>query len=712
MLELSGAPRTHLNKSRPKDAPFRVVYPFVGALWLIGAQADTLSNVHMAHAWLPEVNVTAGYDNGIGSSDSASQGTIASQQLQEQPLLRPADVLTNIPGMVVTQHSGDGKANQYFLRGINLDHGTDFATTVNGVPVNMPSHAHGQGYSDLNFLIPELVQRIDYRKGPYFAQDGDFSSAGSAHIVYRRRLERAFSDLTIGQGAYVRGVAASSHNVGEGLSLLTAAERLNHNGPWTTPQGLRKTNALLTLSEGSAAQGWSTSLSAYRAHWSATDQVPQRLIDAGTYQGQAFGRFDSLDPSDGANTSRTSLSGEWHQRNAHDSTHISGYVMAYDLDLYSNFTYTLTPMGDQFNQRDHRQVLGGSASHSWAVDSSVATAMHNTLGLQLRQDQIQAGLTNTTQRQPTQAVRDDRIQQGMLGLYGENEARWTDGFKTVTGLRWDQYTAHVQSLLLADNSGAHQSQVFSPKFSAIFGPWHDTEWFFNIGRGFHSNDARGTTAKLDPKTLQAVDAVPGLVRSWGREIGLKTQAHPNWQTSLALWQLHFDSELLYVGDAGNTKASRPSQRTGVEWSSRWTPRDNMVFDMNIAWTRPRYSDPSGNGNFIPNAVQRVANISATLRQHGPWSAHVGLRYIGPAALTEDNSVRAAAHISSQLRITRQMDPQLRIAMDVMNLTNRVNQDIQYAYTSRLAGEPLAGVNGLHVHPAEPRTVRLTAHYTY
>ena len=712
MLELSGASRTHLHKPRPKDAPFRAICPFVGAIWLFGAQADTLGSHHLAHAWMPEINIVGQYDNGLGSSESASQGVILGKQLQEQPLQRPADVLTFIPGMVVTQHSGDGKANQYFLRGINLDHGTDFATTVNGVPVNMPSHAHGQGYSDLNFLIPELVQRIDYRKGPYAAQDGDFASAGSANIVYRRRLEHAFSDVTVGQGAYVRGVAASSHAVGEGLTLLTAAERLNHNGPWSSPQGLRKTNVLLTLSDGSAAQGWSTSLTAYRAHWRATDQVPQRLMDAGSYQGQAFGRFDSLDPSDGASSSRTSLSGEWHQRTPHDQTRVSWYVMQYDLNLYSNFTYHLNPGGDQFNQRDHRNVLGGSASHTWALDGTDAVAMHNTLGLQLRQDDIQDGLTYTAQRQPIQAVREDQIQQLLVGVYGENAATWTAWFKTVTGVRLDQYTAHVTSALLADNSGTHQSQQISPKFSAIFGPWKNTELFFNIGHGFHSNDARGTTAKIDPQTLQPMAAVPGLVRALGREVGVKAQPNAHWQTSLALWQLQFDSELLYVGDTGNTQASRASQRTGVEWSNHWTPQDHWVLDANMAWTRPRYTDNQPSGNFIPNAVQRVASLSATIRKYGPWSASLGVRYIGSGALTEDNRIRSATNISTQLRVTRQMDPRLSVSMDVMNLTNRMNQDIQYVYTSRLIGEPVGGVNGLHVHPAEPRTVRLTAHYTY
>ena len=288
---------------------------------------------------LASIVVTGHYDNSIGTSDTASEGVIGPELLRNRAILRPADVLEYIPGMVVTQHSGDGKANQYFLRGMNLDHGTDFATTVNGVPVNMPTHAHGHGYSDLNFLIPELVQRVEYRKGPYFASEGDFSSAGTANFVYRTKLDRPFADATIGQRGYLRGVAGVSRDVSEGVTLLTAVERLNNNGPWSVPEGIRKTNAQFILSGGSPREGWSTSLSAYSARWNSTDQIPQRLIDAGTYQGQSFGRFDSLDSSDGGKTNRTSLSGNWHQVTGHELSKIEWYAIKYDLNLFSNFTY-------------------------------------------------------------------------------------------------------------------------------------------------------------------------------------------------------------------------------------------------------------------------------------------------------------------------------------------------------------------------------------
>lgn len=657
---------------------------------------------------LAPIVVTGHYDNSIGTSDAASEGVIGPELLRNRAILRPADVLEYIPGMVVTQHSGDGKANQYFLRGMNLDHGTDFATTVNGVPVNMPTHAHGHGYSDLNFLIPELVQRVEYRKGPYFASEGDFSSAGSAKFVYRTKLDRPFADVTIGQRGYLRGVAGVSREVSEGVSLLTAVERLNNNGPWSVPEGIRKTNAQFILSGGSPREGWSTSLSAYSARWNSTDQIPQRLIDAGSYQGKPFGRFDSLDPSDGGNTNRTSLSGNWHQSTDHELTKIEWYAIKYDLNLFSNFTYSLDRTNDQFAQTDDRSVWGGKAYRSWFTDLSDGRSMQNTLGVQMRQDRIRVGLYDTVSRQIQSTVRDDDVHQTLVGIYGENEMGWSSWLRTVTGLRVDQFSAKVTSHSQPQNSGNATASKVSPKFSVIFGPWQKTEFFINAGNGFHSNDARGTTAKVDPKTGFPIDSVPGLVSSRGQEIGVKSQIVPNLQTTLAVWRLDFDSELVYVGDAGNTEAGRPSRRTGVEWSNHWTPGEHLLMDANFAWTRPRYSDIDPAGNRIPNAVQRVANLTFALRNLGQWSGSLGVRYIGSAPLIEDDSVRSNASVTANLRLSRKMSNNLDIALDVLNLTDRKNNDISYYYTSRVAGEQLGGVDGVHVHPAEPRTIRVTA----
>jgi len=655
---------------------------------------------------LAPIEVIGQHDNAWGRSEAASQGVIAAERWRERAWLRPAELLEQIPGMVVTQHSGDGKANQYFLRGMNLDHGTDFATTLDGVPINLPTHAHGQGYSDLNLLIPELVSRIDYRKGPYFASEGDFSSAGSAHIVYRTRLERPLAEVTLGQRGHLRALAAESREVGESVTLLSALERLHHDGPWNVPQGLRKSNAQFILSGGSPREGWRAGLSAYAAHWNATDQVPQRLIDAGSHQGQPFGRFDSLDPSSGAHTRRTSLSLGWHQASDNAFTKVQAYAIGYGLRLLSNFTYRLARPSDQFAQTDQRTVLGGQLARTWLADLGEGRSVQNTLGLQLRQDRIRLGLLDTVAGQTMATVRDDAVTQSLLGAYADSEIAWAPWLRTVLGLRADQFKAQVTSHSQALNSGPTSANRLSPKFSLVLGPWHKTEFFINAGRGFHSNDARGTTARVDPRTGLPVGTVPGLVGAQGQEIGFKSQRIPKLHTTLALWQLDFDSELVYVGDAGHTEAGRASRRTGLEWSNHWTPSAHWAIDANLAWTRPRHADGAA-GVHIVNAVQKVVHLSAALRQLGRWSAALALRHVGAAPLTEDNAVRSASSTTANLRVGRQVSRDLDLALDVLNLTNRQHNDIAYVYTSRVAGEA-TGVQGLHVHPAEPRSVRFTA----
>jgi outer membrane cobalamin receptor len=638
------------------------------------------------------------YDNAVGSSDAASQGSITAELLKSRPALRPGEVLESVPGLIVTQHSGDGKANQYFLRGFNLDHGTDFATTVAGMPVNMPTHGHGQGYTDLNFLIPELVQRIDYRKGPYFATHGDFASAGAADIVYRTRLDAPFGQFTLGENGYRRGVAAGSFKLGGVLQLLAAGEAMANDGPWTVPEGLQRRNAVLTLSGGDASQGFSATLMGYRARWTSTDQIPQRLIDS-----DALGRFDSLDPSDGGRTTRSSLSGEWHRNDGRSQTRLSVYAMRYSLALYSNFTYALErpEQGDQFAQKDDRSVFGLQASH--AVGHSLGgLPVRSEVGLQLRHDRIRVGLFDTVARVSTATTRDDRVRETMASVYGQSSAELAPWLRAIVGVRADRVSNRVDSLSLADNSGrAHDTHV-SPKLSLIAGPFAKTEVFFNAGRGLHSNDARGTTARFDPKTGDAVDAVPPLVASRGWELGARTEALPGLQSSLALWKLDFDSELVYVGDAGATEASAASRRRGVEFNNRWTPGRHVLIDADLAWTHARFA----NGDRIPNAVDRVASLAATVRDIGPWSASLQWRYLGSGALVEDNSVRSRSSLTTNLRVGWQVSPKVELTLDVFNLFNRKVDDIQYVYESRVPGEAEA-VADRHVHPAEPRSARLT-----
>jgi len=667
----------------------------------------------VAAAQLPTIEITGRhYDNGLGTSDAASQGVIRAELLKSRPALRPGEVLEFVPGVIVTQHSGDGKANQYFLRGFNLDHGTDFATTVNGLPVNMPTHGHGQGYADLNFLIPELVDRIEYRKGPYFARSGDFSSAGSADVMYRSTLEAPFAAVTLGERGYRRIVGAGSHEIAPGVQLLGAVEWLRNDGPWTVPEGLRKTNAVLTLSAGAGAEGWSASFMGYDARWTSTDQVPQRLIDAGTYNGKPFGRFDSLDPSDGGETRRTSVSGEWHRKtDAGATTRVSAYAIDYRLELFSNFTYALERPagGDQFSQQDKRSVYGLAASH--AFDHRLGSlAARTEFGTQLRHDRIRVGLFDTVARSITGVTRDDEVRETMLSVYGQSSIELTPWLRTVLGLRADNARLDVDSLSLAANSGRARDTMLSPKFSLVLGPWAKTELYFNAGRGMHSNDARGTTATVDPRSGAPVDKVPGLVASRGMELGVRTEWLAGLQSSLALWKLDFDSELVYIGDAGATEPNRPSKRIGIEWNNRWIPKPWLLVDADLAWTRARFSDSDPAGERIANSVDKVASVALTLRELGPWSTSLQWRYLGAGPLTEDNSVRSNASSTFNLRVSRRLGRGVwgdsELTLDVFNLFDRKVNDIEYFYESRLPNEA-APVPGKHVHAAEPRTLRLT-----
>ena len=651
------------------------------------------------------VMVVGQTDRGVGLSDAATQGTVRAADIERRPAMRPGDLLEFVPGMVVTQHSGDGKANQYFLRGFNLDHGTDFATRVDGIPVNMPSHGHGQGYTDLNFVIPELVQRMHYRKGPYFAQDGDFATAGAADIEYRRAFDSPFAQLSVGGHGYRRGLLGASATVAPGIALLGALELMGNDGPWTVPEGLRRVNAVLGASGGDRAQGWQASLMAYDARWTATDQVPQRLLDAGQLQGRTFGRFDSLDPTDGGSTARYSLSGQWHRLGDATSSRISAYAMRYRLALYSNFSYQRDrgADGDQFAQQDSRSVYGLSASH--AVGHTLAgLPARSEWGLQLRHDRIHAGLSDSVARQISGITRDDRIRQTDAGIYGQTAVEWTPWLRTVLGLRGDRLVASVAGPLAANAGTAGQGQ-WSPKLSVVAGPFSGTEFYFNAGRGFHSNDARGATTTVDARSGQAVIPVPALAAARGAEVGLRSQALAGWRTSLALWQLASESELVYLGDSGTTEARPGSRRRGVEFNNRWTLQPWLLLDADLAWTHARLDG----GRRIPNAVDKVASLSATVADRGPWSASLQWRYLGSGALVEDNSLRSRSAASANLRLSWRLPAPTRdgaLTLDLFNLFDRPHDDIQYAYASRLPGEA-APVFDRHVHPAEPRSLRVT-----
>jgi len=658
---------------------------------------------------LSPVEVRARAENLEGIAMAGSEGVVSGQRLAAVPILRPGEALEMVPGLIVTQHAGDGKANQYFLRGFNLDHGTDFATYLGGVPVNMPTHAHGQGYSDLNFLIPELVDRITYRKGPYDAAEGDFSSAGAAHIDYVRKIDSGLAQVTLGQNGYVRNLLAGSPEVAGG-HLLYGLELFHNDGPWQVDEHYRKLNGVLGYSQGSRNNGFSVSAMAYGGRWTSTDQIAERAINSG-----AVDRFGSLDPSTGGKTERYSLSGEWAKHWGGAQSKANVWWLKSSLDLWSNFQYCLNngcPPGDQFKQAERRQAGGLSASHT-IFGNWGGFAVENAFGVQMRVDHLSPiGLYATSNRETLATIREDRVTQRSLGIWAQNETRWTDWFRSIQGLRADSYDFRVDSSLAA-NSGRADDQMVTPKLSLVFGPWKKTELYLNYGHGFHSNDARGTTIRVDPADgITPVSKVQPLVRTRGYEVGLRSEILPGWQSTLTLWQLSAASELLFVGDAGTTEPSRPSRRYGVEWSNLYVLSDWLAFDADLAWSHARFRDHDPLvGDHIPGAVTGTANLGLTLDNLGPWYGALRLRYFGPRPLVEDNSVRSKASSLTNLRIGYKIDRHAQVALDVYNLFDAKANDIEYWYDSQLSGEPVPQADR-HIHPTEPRSVRLSFSYRF
>ncbi|HMJ88692.1 MAG TPA: TonB-dependent receptor, partial [Candidatus Acidoferrum sp.] len=521
---------------------------------------------------LDEIVVEGREDSLIGVADSATQGTVGAKQLADRPIQRAGEILETVPGVIITQHAGGGKANQYFLRGFNLDHGTDFYTTLDDMPVNLPSHGHGQGYTDMNIVIPELVQRVNYEKGVYYAQNGDFASAGAAHLETFRVLPQSFVTLEGGMYGYGRLVTASSPQLRNGY-LLYGAEAYHHDGPWKNADDYQKFNGIVSYSLGDTANGYSITARGYHGRWGSSDQVARSAIEQ-----HVVNFYDSLDDTTGGDSQRYSFQAEWHRSGDRSATKLMAYGFYYDLDLFSNFTYFLDDpvRGDQFEQKDRRWVRGLNASHT-LFGQLAGREMENTFGLQVRDDVIRNGLFRTQHRDRISTTRRDDIAESSVGLYFENKVQWAEKIRTVAGLRGDFYHFDVDSTLGA-NSDARADVIGSPKLSLIFGPWEKTEVYLQGGLGHHSNDGRGANTRIDPASGARVSRADPLVQTYGAEFGARNTFVPGLQSTVSLWWLDVDSELLFVGDAGATEASRPSRRHGVEFANYYNVNKWITLD--------------------------------------------------------------------------------------------------------------------------------------
>lgn len=642
-------------------------------------------------------------ENLIGVAQSASQGAITAAQLEVRPLLRVGEVLETVPGMIASSHAGGGKANQYFLRGFNLDHGTDFSQTVAGTPVNLPSHAHGQGYSDINFIIPELVSGVQYSKGPYFAEQGDFATAGAANTNYVTALDRPIAQLEIGGQGYERGLFAASPAVADG-HLLLAFEGGHNDGPWVRPDDFRQLKGVVRYSRGDAINGWLLTAMGYHGRWTSTDAIPRRAITSGLLD-----RFGTLDSSDGGNTYRYSISGDWQHGTPTTLTRITAYGIGSDLSLFSNFTYYLDdPVhGDQHEQADRRFIAGAKLSHKRQTHWG-GRNVQNTFGLQLRNDDITTlALYHTEERVRLSTVSEAAVLETSGAVYAQNDIEWLPWLRTMAGLRADVTRFRADASLSA-NSGVTSAGIVSPKGGLVLGPWGGTEFYVNAGEGFHSNDARGVLATRDAAG-DRIEPVTPLVRAKGAEVGVRTVAVPHLQTTLTVWTLSLASELTWDGDTFWSVPNRPSRRNGVELANYYSPNRWLTIDADLSWSRARFTESDPVGDFVPEAVGTVASAGVSFDNVRNGFGSIRWRYFGPRALVEDNSVRSESTSLFDLEGGYRISRNVRVTASVFNLLNAANSDIDYYYTSRLPSEPAGGFTDIETHPAPPRSARVMLH---
>jgi len=630
----------------------------------------------------------------IGIAGAASEGGVAGADIEVRPLLRPGELLEATPGLIATQHSGGGKANQYFLRGFNLDHGTDFGLYIDDMPMNFRTHGHGQGYLDVNGLIPEAVERVDYRKGPYRADAGDFSFVGSAQITTRDRLE-PFALAEVGQYGYRRFVAGGSAKVGGGDLLVIGQAKLN-DGPWQLPEDFEGYSGLIKYSAPLGDGQFQASLNIYDASWAPTEQTPERVIGTPL----CADRYCSLDPTLRGKTEREILTLNYQSSN----WRVTAWAQHYDWSLLSNFTFFLDdPVnGDQLRQYEELWSYGGRLEHTFDFSDAVSLR----LGTELRHDSLDpVGLDHTRDGAFLDTKGAFKADESSAGLYAEAIVRPVDRLMVIGGLRGDWYRFETQALA-GENSwgGTVKDHILSPKIGVNYELVDGIALYANWGQGFHSNDARGVTNPDDP--------APGLVEGTFKEVGGRFERGEFILTGVYWWS-YIDSELIYVGDSGAVEPSDPGRRHGYELTGFWKPNDWLAVDAVWTGSKAHYVGLPKGENYVPGALESSGELGVSAI-FPDWNVSGRLRYLGPHALIEDNSVRAKSTALFNLRAawTPQRFKGWEINAELLNAFNSHGNDIDYFYATRFPGEPADGVEDVNSRVVEPRQVRVGIKKTF
>lgn len=625
----------------------------------------------------------------IGIAHAASEGTIGGADLLVRPLLKTAELLEAVPGLIAAQHSGSGKANQYFLRGFNLDHGTDFTTYIDDVQMNLRTHGHGQGYMDLNGLIPETIVREDFRKGPYRADGGDFALAGAAYMTTVDAYERNWVAVEGGSYGYVRLAGGGTLADVTGGQLTLVGEGRVYDGPWKQPERLRHYAVFAKYARQTSIGALEVSAHGYRGTWRPTEQVPERIV--GTVVCKDV--FCSPDPTATGETSRlvvdARLTGQGWKANV--------YGQVYDWNMYSNPTYANADGSSaQIHQFDRRSVVGARAERSWHL----ADALDVRAGTELRYDDIdKVGVQQTSRRAFVSTFGLYEVKEASAALFGEVTWRPSEALRIIGGLRGDYYHADVaarDAVAAAIGVGKAHDSIVSPKISMAYEVADNLELYGSWGRGFHSNDVRGSVA---------TPVVPILVRGTGKELGARFQTGPLTLTT-TYWWLSVGSELRFIGDSNAVEPTGASRRHGYEVVAFWRPTAWLAIDANYTASRSRYD----NGDHIPNAFENSAAVGVSAVSD-KWEAMIRLRHLGPSPLVEDNSVRDKGSTVVNLRAARKF-ANFEVYGDLLNVLNSRDKDIAYVYEAFILGFDAAPVEGRLSRVVEPRTVRVGATYRF
>lgn len=686
----------------------------------------------------PVIVVTASRADLTGRAQTASEGSITREEVALRPIYRPGQLFESIPGLVVTIHSGEGKAQQYLIRGYNLDHGTDFASFVDDVPVNRPTNAHGQGYSDLNFLIPQVVAGIDYTKGPYYAAIGDFGSVASAHTRLLDTLPSTVA-ATIGSDGYQSVFAGTTVAFSGGGRVLGAVGLDHYDGPWQPGQNFRKVNAMLRYSRGSAHDRLTITAMAYASAGRLVTDQPERAIEQGL-----VGRYGTLDPTDSSRSQRFSLAGHLDKPLGAGQFSLAVHVVRSTMTLWNNFTHYLDDpvLGDQEEQDERRTLIGGFAQFAF---SPRLFGLSTTVlgGVQLRHDTVFVDRRHTWHRdtvlgtchQETDAgpmaypavggnCTADQVDLLMVSPWAEATVHWTPWLRTTLGVRADHLHAGDRNLARAGAAAPARASggqwLAQPKANLALGPWHGTELYASWGRGFHSNDVRGVFG-FDAGGNSAGTRL--LSQTTGIEAGLRATPVPRLTLQLAVFRQDFSSELTYNADVGADDATAPSRRRGIELSALYRPFGWLELNTDLAFSDPRYRcagngtgangcDAIAGGTRIADAPEFIMSAGVLVNGAGPWSGSVQWRRLGPHALTDGPPVpRDGGYAEWNLEAGYELRTGLlrgwKAQVGIFNLFNSRSQAADYYYTTRLPGEPADGVAGFQSHPLEPRSARIT-----